>query len=376
MVFRQQPSPYDWEGERAVSDPTVSPVRRLYRALSEFDNPGRIDEDLSSSHIDYRVLKGDPEPRFCEWAYERLEQRQLIEGLIGIVFRPSDVLRFAGQLGCPETSIASLGPPRLLREALSRLGVCEPQSPPRVIDGVEVLRESHRWLDLRLRGCGTPEVEPGHELLGPDGACRRAAERLLKIVTVFCWDAGYEGAIRRIVTEGRHKFKTSKRTPDGDWLPWLLKEWDLGTFNYLLKALSAEVEGSAIPFARGSAQLWENKAFGAVNELATALNKLTHDKVVRGDERRTDLFEALSTVLQLLDEEVIRPPRAVQFCRLIDDGHVRHYEGYDQNDKRLQCFECRQSFALHRPYLYLSATNPSALDPICTEFRTEFRQGI
>jgi hypothetical protein len=358
-----------------MADTPLSPIRLLYAKLCELLPPEEIDENLLTVP-DYQHMRGTREMRFYEWAYERLEQRTLIDGLLGTVLRPADARRFAERVGCPPIKGVQEAKV-ILREALHRLGVNEPQLPPRLIDGVETLRDACDWLDQSLSS-EENQPEPISDLLGPDGACRRAAERMVKVLAVFLWRTELQSDIRRIIRKKLHGF----RPPAGvtrDLEEWLMKKSELGSLNYLLRALNEYIKENHLspPFVRSPEEIWGNPAFQRLNAVAEALQNVAHDTLFRDEERRRKLFRALEGILRLVDEGIsILLPRTIQFFRRYEDGHATHYQGYDPAGSLVRCFECWPSYHLHVPYLYLAPTNPSVVGIVCTDLPMDFTRPI
>lgn len=75
-----------------------------------------------------------------------------------------------------------------------------------------------------------------------------------------------------------------------------------------------------------------------------------------------------------LDDGTLRVPAPVQFFRRHDDTHGIHYEGYTADNTHLWFYEVDEYYDLGEPYLFLAATNPSAVDVKCVAFPEAFRR--
>ncbi|MBZ5626892.1 MAG: hypothetical protein LAQ69_50690 [Acidobacteriia bacterium] len=178
-----------------MTDNATSPVRRLYAALAALDSANAVHENLLTMEDSvYAKMTGDPEPRFCEWAYQRLEYRTLVSDLLGTVLRPTDATRLALKSGCDRQQLEGLAAATVLREALRVLGLQEPAVPTPVRDGLDELKRCWCTLDEAIKDTHpaslddsavdsrSPAVDLG----------RRGAERLLKVLCFFLWDNGFE----------------------------------------------------------------------------------------------------------------------------------------------------------------------------------------
>jgi hypothetical protein len=219
----------------------------------------------------------------------------------------------------------------------------------------------------------TPAVELG----------RRGAERLLKILCFFLWDNGCGEAIKQVVAQGRHGFRAAPGVTN--WEKWL-HDQDLGTFNYLLRALSREVASAsiALPFLRSDQELWSERAFQSINGLCDAFKPEVHDAQTSARyeadraRRLEQRYRAVDRVLEDI-KSVTAPilrPRVIQFFRRTGDDDSMHHEGYDDAGRLVQFFESPGPYDLHRPYLFIAATNPSAVDVGCTKMRDEFTRPV
>lgn len=361
-----------------MASPSVSPIRRLYATLVSLDSEDGVHENLLT-HADYREMGGDPAPRFCEWAYHRQDHRKLVEGLLGAVLRPTDARRLALSVGLSADALKGLGTESIVREALRLLGVNEPTPPRNLKDGVDDLSRYRNRLDEEIKATN---LSPGRNEPIPVELGRKGAERLLKVLCFFLWDNGYADVIRQVVSEGRHGFRAAKVR---DWETWLT-DGDLGTFNFLLNAVSAELKqtGVKVHFLGGSLDLWPSRAFQAVTSLCQAFQTVVHDtqtgarfEPVR--QRRLQVqFEAVEKALECIHSvgPPIWRPRVIQFYRRTDDGHSIHHEGLDENGTEVRFFESVDRYELHVPYLFVAATNPSAVDVACCKLRESFERPV
>ncbi len=358
---------------------TTSSVRRLYANLcAEFGGEDDVRDNLMALES-YQALAGSGEARFCEWAYHSTEERCLIRDLCAIL-RPTDSTRLAKLAGCAEEQLRGLGREAVTRLALIQIGVKEPEIPDRLFDGVANLQDVRNRLLEVIQGRSLITQDPApNDIGGVAGRCRRAAERLLKVITVFLWDGGYAEAITRVVHEGRHGFRPGPRRLDVHGAT--LFQYDLGTSNHLLKALNHELRSVrvVVPFLRGHDEVWSQRAFDAMARLGEHLNEALHDGHGRGPIDGPRLLESVDGVLGCVHDQVIRVPRSIRFFRRYEDGQsedFRHYEGYLDDGKRVRCFEVAERYELHTPYLFLAATNPSAVSMICTPRRAEFLERL
>jgi hypothetical protein len=359
----------------------LSPVRRLYQILCAMETAESVEQNLVTLE-DYKSMRGDREPRFCEWAYDRIDERTLVAGLMGTLLRLTDARRMARDVGCPADRVTELGHEAAVREALSRIGVVEPGVPVRASDGVKELQGAYEQLDERISGraLGT-EGSSGWSSAGD--FCRRGMERLLKMLTLFLWDIGFEDVIKDVVKGGLQGFKTSGvPETETDWIRWL-HGGDLGMFNVLLRSVSevvAELHRPP-PFLREGRRLWPEGVFQVVKNAADCLQELVHDtnttnRFSEDAKRAGRLFNALGKVRKNIDGEQLWVPRTIQFFRQIYDGHGFHHEGYDDAGARLRVYESDRSLELNTPYLFMAATNPSGIDVSCAALRDEFTRPV
>jgi hypothetical protein len=374
---------------QAMTDSATSPVRRLYAALVALDSANGVHENLMSMEdSDYARMTGDAEPRFCEWAYQRVECRTLVKGLLGTVLRPTDATRLALKSGCDRQQLEGLPPGTVLRVALRALGVQEPAVPPPVRDGLDELKRCSRTLDGAIHET-QPALLEDSAANSPSPAVelgRRGAERLLKVLCFFLWDNGFDEVVQRVVSKGLWGFKTTE-VKHNEWEKWLHRG-DLGQFNYLLKSTSDEIRntGLRVPFLRTGLEIWPQSAFAILDSLAEALQTAVHDTQTTGPfepEPKRLMQKQFKAVEKVLDRfssaqpEVWRP-RTIQFFRRVDDGHCTHHEGYDEKGELVRFYESSKSYELHVPHLFVAATNPSAVavDVSCSRLRDEFTRSV
>jgi hypothetical protein len=371
----------------AVVESHVSPVRRLYAALVALDSRDGVHENLLAMEDgEYAKMAGDPEPRFCEWAYQRLENRTLVSGLLGTVLRPSDARRLAVAAGCDARQLDGLAPAITLREAFRALGVHEPTLPSPVRDGLRELERCASSLDAAINETQPATLkEPEESGTSPAVELgRRGAERLLKVLCFFLWDAGFSEIIRCVVSTGLRGYNATD-VQSNEWEKWLHGR-DLGQFNYLLKAISDEVKarGLRAPFLSIGQDIWPEAAFSPFGSLAEALQTAVHDTqtTVRYEpepkRRMLKQFKAAEKALSRFSaaSSGLWRPRTIQFFRRVDDGQSIHHEGYDENGGLVRFYESAQHYELHVPYLFVAATNPSAVDFACTKLRSEFTRSV
>ncbi len=364
----------------SAGDPTRQrPVRKLYRLLVKLDGIEPLKLNLQGID-DYAELKGPTEPRFCEWVYARMEKRQLLDGLTGSLLRSSDKIELRRRLGLSPTPRQDSWP-ESLREVLTKIGVCEPELPPDIDTGERQLRTAKSYFYRTLNG-EEIDAETYTEEKGVLDA-RKGMEKIFQVIVTFLWQGGLEEVMEAVIVEGHHEFH-----PDGirnfdvnayseqttaDLLE-ILKTQSAGLLNHLLRSLSKECVKQQIhpPFLRGEKdrrELWPEALFQRCNALLQSLNKLHHDSLQNSDEEaqrhRDSLPDKLEKVVQALDVGMLRIPRPVQFFRKYDDGHGVHFEGYTSDNQRIWFYEVRQDYELRKPYLFLAATNPSAVDMTC-----------
>jgi len=352
-----------------------SPVRQLYDSLCTLMGAEDLHANLNT--LDgYRALEGDPEPRFCEWAYEALSRRALAADLQRCVLRPTDIAKLACVLNAKPSSFASHDV--VLRQTLASIGIREPEIPPELPDGISVLKRFCKWADSELSGMPIEQLEPDEFSRNPVPACRRAIERLLKVIAVFLHDGGLDSLLLDIWTAGQHGFAARERVAD---LPGELVKLELGPLNYLLHAASGAVDerGMRIAFLSRATKLWDASVFASVSALGDALNATVHDSGRRTTEAPRDLLsrqrKAVGHVLQKIETKKIRVPRLVQFFRRYTDGHAVHFEGFSDEGQLVRCFETSE-YELHQPYLLCAATNPISVDIVCVPLRDWFRRAV
>lgn len=355
-----------------------SPVREFYERLVEMFSAEDIEFNLEYSCEDYKEMVGPPDARFCEWVYTRLEQRALVEGLMESMMRPADPAKFANHIGVDAQKIADLSPEMCLRVSLSELGIEEPRLPEEVENGVQELRDFQESFELAEAG-QTVDIEKRDRSPEAQVAyARRGAERLLKIMARFLWDVGCDDILEATVRQELHGFQNPGVPLDerGAWL----REYDLGTLNYLLYAADRErrERQRALPFLRGRDEFWGEPVFQRFRALAGALSKEFHEGTPV-EKRRPRQRGAVGKVLDAIDGDMIRIPEPVRFFRRFEDGLGSHFEGFTAgpSPERITFYEMQgASLELHSTYLFLSATNPSALDAACTELVDGFTRPV
>jgi hypothetical protein len=212
-------------------------------------------------------------------------------------------------------------------------------------------------------------------LSDPGAACRRAAERLLKVCAYFYWDSLYQNEIQSIVINGFGQFE-AKTQPPKDWDRWIMTR-DLGALNYLLRTLSEYITYNNLNLKYlGKSEVWEKNLFSLFDSFAQDLNLTVHDKQEGPEVRRRRQLKRLEDVLKKIDNASIVLPKSIQFFRKIEDKHGIHYESYDQNGDLVRFFECSCNYELHQPYMYLSPTNPSAIDAVCVPLRFDLTKPV
>lgn len=356
-----------------------SAVRRFYEILEGFSGAEELDYNLRHACDDYQNMVGPPKSRFCEWAYTRLEERSLIERLLDGVIRASDTRRISKRVGLTGPEMEDVSPQVRLRESLRAIGIREPQVPDGVEDGIAELREfraSFEWVEA---GC-TEDVEGRDQ--SPEGkatAARRGAERLLKLMTRFLWDVGCQDVIADTVEKNLEGFRCDdiEVDDDGEWIA----DCELGTLNYLLHAADKvrRDRGRDLRFLRDTDQYWSEAIHGCFNGFAGSLQMEVHEKGATQEERRRAQKGSVSSLLEALEnDDIVRVPQPVRFFRRFEDGLGTHYEGFTAapEAKRIKFYEMSDDLELHRTYLFLSATNPSALDAACTELDEVFTRPL
>jgi hypothetical protein len=352
-----------------------SPARRLYRLLVDFYSEAIIPRYFLHDD-DFQSMVGPFEARFCEWIYHQREHGRLAKRLHDICVRQVEIDYLADKVGLDIENIESLPPTTQLGIVLDALDCGDPKPPPRIHTGVFQLRRLARAFQHDYKP-GQTDIE-GCDI-SPEGlvpSARRGAERLLKLLVRFLWDAGFADSLRRVVDEGAHGFQKglAKTSDDPSWF----EHFTLAPLNFLLQAFDAErrERGLELPFMRrGDDIFWHKDAFAAFGKLAKALNKEVHEGMAL-EERRALQKAALQMVTEVFDTGKMRIPQPVQFFRRFSDGYAEHYAGYTYADpfgdeetesERIFFYETNTAFELHRPYLFLAATNPSAVDAACVD---------
>lgn len=335
----------------------VTPVRRLYALLCAESSAEDLHTDLVAEHEDYRAMVGDPAPRFCEWSYQRIHERALVSGLAPL-HKTTTARKLATLAGAGAADLDGLDREGALRLALARLGIHEPRAPDRLETGV-------RELERFSAGDGTV------------ADCRRGLERMLKVMTVFLWDAGHDGLIRDVATHGLHRFNALAQPPQ-DWPEWLFGQ-EAGTLNHLLVSVDLELRERRVdvPFLGGAERVWSEACFLAVRSLCGALNAELHDRVGR-EPNPAHVHKATQGLLQKIHgrPRALCLPKAVRFFRQTFDGNTWHHEGLTEEGTPIWCYESGTNWQLHQPYLFVAATNPSAVDMVCTPLRAELQSPV
>lgn len=371
---------------RACSDEDGQrPVRNLYRLLVELDGKSDLESNLKGIE-DYQSLKGPTDARFCEWVYARMEERELLDRLAGSVLRSSDEKKLREELGLPPESRHNSWPDSL-REVLKEIGVYEPEIPSAIDTGEAKLRKAHEYFS----DPGSFDEQTYSEADGLRDA-RQGLEKMQQVMATFLWQGGLSAEISDVVTEGLHGFDPDKSgiLPDVESLepsdPRILdtlKSSTAGPLNHLLRALSKECDNRGVqpPFLRTEElELWPERLFQRIKSLLDPLNKLMHQdlKLSKRDRQqyREQIPKRLQKVVKALKDDLLRVPRCVQFFRKSDDGHGLHFEGYTGDGEYISFYEAHQDYELHRPYLFLAATNPDAVDMTCVSYSEVFEDDI
>lgn len=368
----------------AVGGKPRSPIRALYDTLLRLDSAENIDYNLDKAEVGYAEMRGDREPRFCEWAYDQIEKRTLVKSLLGGVLRPTDALKLAREAGCDMERLQHLDPRIVLAEALETLGVRVPRLPSPIFDGLAELEACFQSLDGAL-SAATTDAQSVFESAA--GLGRRGGERLLKVLCFFLWDTGHAGTIQEIVMHQRFGYQREGRfqVPDNPqgWERWLHSR-SLGQYNFLLRAISTAIRAGSlphVPFLGASRQVWPEAVFSTFCSFASALVPAVHDKQtaerveVSPRTRLEALYTAVGKIIGKESQEGWRPC-AIQFFRKVSDGHSVHHEGYDTRGKVVRFLETRDEYELHVPYVFVSATNPAAVEYSCARLRPEFERGV
>lgn len=359
-----------------------SPVRRLLEILKEIHGD---EEDLRiniEEDEDFSSMVGPFEARFCEWTYHQLEHRRLGRKILAShVLSPAQARKMAKYLGVPLEELKDLGREAQIRVVLEALGIKEPRLPPVLEDGVRELWALKESFDREEQGwsLSLDEEKGGPEALVP--AARRGAERLLKIIAQFLWGAELEEVFFDVVTKSLQDFRGGGVQPDVGSSDWLLK-LDLGSLNHLVRAVDRERKsrGKPLLFLRDRDDYWQDAIFHPFNQLATALNREVHEGH-NLEERRRMQKKAVGDVIRIIERGTVRIPQVVQFYRRFSDDLGEHYEGWTfqrgsslaaPEEMRIKFYEMEHHHELHEPYLFLAATNPSAVDMVCEPLRKEF----
>lgn len=347
----------------------LPPVRQLYRILLEMMGSEDLQENLNDAP-GYRGLRGEPEQRFCEWAYTMIHDRKFAESLIGSVLRPSEVNDLASRFKQPP--IAEGVSPRTYLTVIMKnhLGIHEPVVPKRVYSGLEALESFSDWATSQVTGKRFSTVEESRFTYDPVAQCRRATERLLKTIAVFFLNTDCKLHMKEVWENSLYGFKTP--SPSCDIEQYILTKACITTMNIFLSACSKHLreKNATLPCLKPDLPLWSEAVFSVIRQLSNFLNLDVHDTPSSTQTSEPPLIRHLRCVqeiLRLIENRKLPLPRVIQFFRKYDDGHqVYHYDGYNEDGSLLSFFEA-SGYQLHRPYLYLSATNPSCLDAVCTD---------
>ena len=376
------------EEDLSPADPLVdlieahhSPVRRLFDVLVELHSVRGV--ELNIRHDDeFASMIGPLEARFCEWTYVQLERRRLATKLLECnLMSPANIWSLASRFEIKRGELENLDRRQQVRKALEGLGICEPSLPPAVATGVEEIRALHEVFDAEEMGvnCGIEGVSRDPEAMIP--AARRGAERLLKLIVCFLWSVGLDDIIFDVCDQQLQGYRSKGLRPERGSSQWLQKG-DLGTLNYLLRAVDRERQERKreLIFLRDRQDYWGDAVFHPFNQLATALSKEVHEGMAR-EQRRSQQRSATRSVIRIIDGSSLRIPGVVQFFRQYNDDLGTHYEGWTLHreypespwkPERIKFYEVGVPIELHRPYLYLAATNPSAVDASYALFDERF----
>ena len=348
----------------------LTPIRRLYRDLCKIQTEECLLENLSGTD-GFSELVGDPEPRFCEWAYAKIQEKMFYKSLVPSVLRRTEVKKIADLYGeCEPESIidADLWLGQLLRKHHS---IHEPCIPVKVNNGLDVIRAFYSFSSASIKkGIPSSTIEESQFSDDPVAACRRATERLMKTITLFLFDAEECNSKMKYVWEkGLFGFRAPKVVKTKQLGLFIQERCEIGTLNHFLKAYSDFIlsENTPLLFLKSDIPLWPARLFNAFEALSTSLNWGVHD--MRKSERERLVFQT-DSVKRILDLDrtfELHLPSVIQFFRKYDDGNkVYHYDGY-RDDGTLVHFYESGLYELHKPYLYLSATNPSCVNAVCTD---------
>jgi hypothetical protein len=332
-------------------------------------SPEDLDSDLMEDKI-YSQLFGSGEARFCEWVYHCMEQRTLVKALC-CVFKPTDTKTLALGIGLDIQNAVNETKDSRFCKILEHLNLIEPQLPPNIDNGVLKLRKVLH----NFRQWGQNSVNPDvidKELL----TARRSTERLLKILLSFLVDSDL--AADKILRGGGNGYKFQSIVLENGHIN--VGKLTLEPLNFALKAISKlHEEEKCLPlFLNFGQTVWHDKAFSAVMGIAEGANPRLHDNPSDPEESQQKVMVGIDRLCSLLDERILRLPKPVQFFRQYHDGHSYHYEGYMSDEERREIkvtfYEVRENaYELHKNYLFMSPTNPSALDAVCVPLRKEFQ---
>lgn len=335
-----------------------SPIRRLYQQLIVLDPGGPAALELNLMQLqDYKELYGAGEARFCEWVYTRLLRRGLVDAHNALL-RSSDLVRLCEISGLKKSTYENCDPRTQFKMVLNKLGVLEPEVPAGIDDGVEEIRAA------LILGKGPSLEADSTQLIN---RCRIGMEKLLQMLVIFHRDAGLESLFTRVINEQLHDFKC----PDLMLNDTSVRKATSGVLNRLLYAASCECEQSEPPpylLKANVRTLWGQIAFERADSLIQSLNKLLHNtNEAERTKEEGSVPKRVEKFLQLIDDRQIRLPTTTRFFRRYEDSHGTHYEGIITQGgiQHIHFFEVQERFELNRTYLYLAATNPSAVDMVC-----------
>ncbi len=288
------------------------------------------------------------------------------------MLRRTDSLKLDKLVGVTGTS--NISHDVLIRQVLLTLGVRMPEPPKLLQSGQLELKRFCKWAYAELHGSSSEILEMDTFSSSPVATCRRATERLLKVIVLFLHDAGWSELLCEIWSKGLYQFNPKSLKEE---LSSQILKAEAGTLNHLLRAFSraAEEREMKLLFLRSCEDIWGESAFGSVNALTDSLNIEVHDKMQSKPknvkENLARQLKAVVKVLALIENRTIRVPRLVQFSRCYTDGDATHYEGYADDGSQVYCYEAGD-YQLYQPYLLCAATNPASVDAVCVRMRREF----
>lgn len=355
-----------------------SPIRYLYEVLCELDSQEAVHVNLCTLPC-YSSLVGDPEPRFCEWAHIQIDERTLAANLLGTVLRLSDVQKLAKKANIGQSVLDGLDPENAFRVVLREFGVREPEFAPQICDGTLSLVRLERILDQRTSGVDDPSLGGAGQSRDPVAEGRRGLERLLKVITAFLFNAGLEDVFRKVSMQQLHGYE-GPPISDGESHHWLLRQ-EAGTLNFLLRGVARQNNEKPLllSFLPRGREVWSEAVFQSTRSLSDSLKPEVHDTSMGLEERMRKQLRALDNFRRKLQEgqpPQIQVPQGICFFREYRDAHGLHYEGYTADGERIRCFECEDAYVLHKPYMFMAATNPSAVDFVCVALDEYFLRPV